>query len=206
MTLQSYQEQLSKKIAEQEQMLSDLAKQISQMQMELRWEKKKSNDQSQIAKDFEKWYSEGRKLMEDLCGAFPKEALQDVAEKIMEISEEVANNYENLEQQYTYLMREVELPEPSKVLAAPEPKVETKSEPEITIYIEEKLEQLPQEALTKVAQMVGTRATKPKTIASFWSDSKPSKEDVDNLIAVVFSLLPKPLQGTQLTIEVNNND
>jgi cysteinyl-tRNA synthetase len=204
MTLQSYQEQLNEKINQQEQLLADLAKQISQMQMELRWEKKKANDQSQIAKDFEKWYSEGRKLMEDLCGAFPKEALQDVAEKVMEISEEVANNYDSLEQQYTYLMREVELVEPSKVLVAPEQKTE-KTEPEITKYIEEKLEALPQEGLTKVAQMLGTRATKSKTIASFWGDSKPTKEDIDKLIAVVLSLLPKPLQGTQLTIEVEND-
>lgn len=189
MTLQSYSDQLQEAIQNQEAVLSEMAKKIEEMQMQLRWDKKRINDQQGIAKEFETWYKQGKKLMEDLCGAFPKEALQSVVAKVSEITEEVAENYEEIESRYTYLLRDMTTnPEPVKALEA---KVESKPEPNKAIKVA--LEQLEPEVLKKVAQMVGTRATKPINLAEFMTDMGLSFEDVQKMIETAQSLMPKLL-------------
>lgn len=189
MTLESYSDQLHEAILNQEAVLAEMAKKIEEMQMQLRWDKKRVNDQQGIAKEFENWYKQGKKLMEDLCGAFPKDALQSVVERVAEITEEVSENYEEIESKYTYLLRDMTTnPEPVKVLEATvEP-----PEPERN-KVKEALEKLEPEVLKKVAQMVGTRSIKPINLAEFMTDMGLSFEDVQKMIETAQSLMPKLL-------------
>lgn len=190
MTLQSYSEQLQEAIQNQEAVLAEMARKIEEMQMQLRWDKKRINDQQGISKEFESWYKQGKKLMEDLCGAFPKDALQSVVEKVTEITEEVAENYEEIESKYTYLLRDMTTnPEPVKVLEA----TVERTESDHKNTVKNALEKLEPEVLKKLAQMVGTRASKPITLAEYMSDMGLSFEDVQKMIETAQSLMPKLL-------------
>jgi uncharacterized coiled-coil protein SlyX len=191
MTLQNHQAELEQKIAHQEEILSNLAAQIQQLQMELRWDKKKVNDQAQIAKEIEAWYAHGSKLMEDLCGAYPKEALYDVAEKVQEIAAGISEKYEGLAQDYTYLMREVDAPPPHKeVLTATTTEIEVlppaqdKENPDGTLTpygAEEIIKDLSSELLHKIASIFGSRATTPKGVAKVLADHL-TREKVERVI------------------------
>lgn len=191
MSLQNHQIELENKIAHQEEILANLAAQIQQLQMELRWDKKRVNDQAQIAKEMEAWYKQGKKLMEDLCGAYPKEALYDVAEKIQEIATEVGENYDELAQDYTYLMREVDAPPPHKeVLTANVTEIEVLPPAEnenpdgtLTPYgAEEIIKDLSSELLHKIASIFGSRATTPKGVAKVLADHALTREGLERVI------------------------
>ena len=197
MSLEQYKENLNNHIEKQEEVLEQLAAQIQQLQMELRWDKKKLNDQTQIQKEIDKWLKHGKKLLEDACGAFPREAMKDIVDEVDKIATEVVEKYDDLEQQYTYLMREVDQPPTIKAIESGRKEEEEETSGGVVIEIEpdenpdgtltakgaeRQIEDLEHEVQQKIASMIGTRATKPNTIGKAIADNNMTRQDLDKMI------------------------
>jgi DNA-directed RNA polymerase sigma subunit (sigma70/sigma32) len=74
--------------------IADLQKQLGELQQQVRVQQQVNQAQQTAEKEVKDWINQGKKLFKDLCGVFPKEALQDLVNEIDTLATEVSQSYE----------------------------------------------------------------------------------------------------------------
>jgi predicted nucleic acid-binding Zn-ribbon protein len=92
--LQPYINQQQQQIENAVSAISDLQKQLNELQQQVRVQQQVNQAQQTAEKEVKDWLNQGKKLFKDLCGVFPKEALQDLVSEIDTIVTEVSQSYE----------------------------------------------------------------------------------------------------------------
>ena len=85
------------------QTLLNLQQQLNDLQTQIRVQQQVHQAQKTANKEVEDWLKQGRKLFKDLCSVFPTEALEDLAQEVVEMSQEVQDNYEEYQQSGRFL-------------------------------------------------------------------------------------------------------
>lgn len=74
--------------------IADLQRQLGELQQQVRVQQQVNQAQQTAEKEVKDWINHGKKLFKDLCGVFPKEALQDLVNEIDVLATEVSQSYE----------------------------------------------------------------------------------------------------------------
>ncbi len=90
------------------QTLLNLQQQLNDLQTQIRVQEQVHQAQKTANKEVEDWLKQGKKLMRDLCSVFPTEALEDLAQEVVEMSQEVQDNYTEYQQSGRFLNGEEE--------------------------------------------------------------------------------------------------
>jgi hypothetical protein len=92
--LQSYINQEQQQIENALGAIADLQRQLNELQQQVRVQQQVNQAQQTAEKEVKDWLNQGKKLFKDLCGVFPKEALQDLVGEIDALATEVTQSYE----------------------------------------------------------------------------------------------------------------
>ena len=102
-SLQKFIDDQAQAVEQSLEAIADLQKQLNELNSQLRVQQQIGQAQKTANKEVEDWVKQGKKLMKDLCSIFPSEALQELAEEVVEMSQEVQDNYEEYQQSGRFL-------------------------------------------------------------------------------------------------------
>jgi uncharacterized phage infection (PIP) family protein YhgE len=120
--LQSYINQEQQQIENALGAIADLQRQLNELQQQVRVQQQVNQAQQTAEKEVKDWLNQGKKLFKDLCGVFPKEALQDLVSEIDALATEVSQSYEQYATSERFLQGaedEEETETPTKVTELP---------------------------------------------------------------------------------------
>lgn len=120
--LQSYINQEQQQIENALGAIADLQRQLNELQQQVRVQQQVNQAQQTAEKEVKDWLNQGKKLFKDLCGVFPKEALQDLVGEIDALATEVTQSYEQYATSERFLQGaedEEEIETPIKVTELP---------------------------------------------------------------------------------------
>lgn len=113
--INSQQENISQALAA----ISALQKQLTDLQQEVRVQEQVLKAQQTANREVEQWLKQGKKLLADLCGVFPPEALQDIAKEVESMAAEVSEKYEEHARSGRFLKPEPEEPATLQIKSQP---------------------------------------------------------------------------------------
>ena len=102
-SLHSFIENQTQAVEQSLKAIADLQRQLNELNSQLRVQQQIGQAQKTANFEVEDWLKQGKKLMKDLCSIFPVEALKDLAEEVVEMSQEVQANYNEYQQSGRFL-------------------------------------------------------------------------------------------------------
>ncbi len=102
-SLQKFIDNQAQTVEQSLEAIADLQQQLNELQGQVRVQQQIGQAQKTANKEVEDWLKQGKKLMKDLCSVFPVEALEDLAEEVVEMSQEVQDNYSEYQQSGRFL-------------------------------------------------------------------------------------------------------
>ncbi len=102
-SLNKYIENQSQQIEESLQEIAKLQQQLNNIQQKLRIEQQVHQAQKTAEVEVSKSLNQLKKLFKDLCGIYPVEVLDDLANEIADLAEEVKKNYQEYAQSGRFL-------------------------------------------------------------------------------------------------------
>ncbi len=102
-SLQKFIDNQAQAVEQSLEAIADLQQQLNELNSQLRVQQQIGQAQKTANKEVEDWLKQGKKLMKDLCSVFPVEALEDLAEEVVEMSQEVQANYSEYQQSGRFL-------------------------------------------------------------------------------------------------------
>ncbi|MGB5769423.1 MAG: hypothetical protein WBM32_06070 [Crocosphaera sp.] len=102
-SLQKFIDNQAQAVEQSLEAIADLQRQLNELQGQVRVQQQISQAQKTANKEVEDWLKQGRKLFKDLCSIYPPEALEDLAQEVVEMSQEVKENYSEYQQSARFL-------------------------------------------------------------------------------------------------------
>ncbi len=102
-SLQKFIDNQAQAVEQSLEAIASLQEQLNELNTQLRLQQQIGQAQKTANKEIEDWLKQGKKLMRDICGVFPPEALEDLAQEVTEISQEVQDNYTEYQQSGRFL-------------------------------------------------------------------------------------------------------
>ncbi|MGB5769616.1 MAG: hypothetical protein WBM32_07065 [Crocosphaera sp.] len=102
-SLQKFIDNQTQAVEQSLEMIADLQQQLNELTTQLRVQQQIGQAQKSANFEVEDWLKQGKKLMKDLCSIFPAEALEDLAQEVVEMSKEVQDNYSEYQQSARFL-------------------------------------------------------------------------------------------------------
>ncbi len=93
-SLNKYIEKQTQDIEQTQEQISEIQKQLRDLEQQLRVKQQLHQAQKTAEVEVSKSLSHLKKLFKDLCGVYPPEALDDLADEIADMAEEVKENYQ----------------------------------------------------------------------------------------------------------------
>ncbi|MEL4896591.1 hypothetical protein [Crocosphaera sp. Alani8] len=107
-SLQKFIDNQAQAVEQSLEAIADLQRQLNELQGQVRVQQQTGQAQKTANKEVDDWLKQGRKLFKDLCSIYPAEALEDLAQEVVEISQEVKNNYTEYQESGRFLNGEEE--------------------------------------------------------------------------------------------------
>ena len=102
-SLNKYIENHNQEIEETQEQISEIQKQLRDLEQQLRVKQQLHQAQKTAEVEVSKSLNHLKKLFKDLCSIYPPSALDDLAEEIADMAEEVKENYEEYAQSGRFL-------------------------------------------------------------------------------------------------------
>ncbi|EAZ90052.1 hypothetical protein [Crocosphaera chwakensis] len=102
-SLQKFIDNQAEAVEQSLEAIASLQRQLNEIQGQVRVQQQISQAQKTANKEVEDWLKQGRKLFKDLCSIYPAEALEDLAQEVVEMSQEVKENYNEYQKSARFL-------------------------------------------------------------------------------------------------------
>ena len=107
-SLNQFIEKQEQNVNQLNETLLNLQQQLNDLQTQIRVQEQVHQAQKTANKEVEDWLKQGRKLFKDLCSIYPAEALEDLAQEVVEMSQDVQDNYSEYQESGRFLNGEEE--------------------------------------------------------------------------------------------------
>ena len=88
-SLQKFIDDQTQAVEQSLEAIADLQRQLNELNTQLRVQQQIGQAQKTANFEVEDWLKQGKKLMKDLCSVFPVEALEDLAQEVVEMSQDI---------------------------------------------------------------------------------------------------------------------
>ena len=203
-SLNNYIENQSQHIEESLQEIAKLQQQLNDIQQKLRIEQQLHQAQKTAEVEVSKSLNQLKKLFKDLCGIYPVEALDDLANEIADMAEEVKGDYEEHAKSGRFLngADEEEIEESKELTDANDYTLIAEALPlendVLTILSQSQIEtiirQKDDSTLTFLKQQLGIsgRVKQMSTLSQKMAEQKLTRKRIEDIITAA-ELISKPL-------------